>query len=307
MANEFQFDNLTTLRDKSRNDLEEIFDRASQMEAHVESGTDLARGKIMGTLFFEPSTRTRLSFQAAMSRLGGDTIGFSSQEGTSVQKGETLADTVRTVSKYVDVIVMRHPSEGSAELASEFASVPILNGGDGSANHPTQTLLDLYTIRKELGNIDGTSIALAGDLRYSRTTRSLARALTRYNVELILVSPPQLKMKDDLLYELKESGVQPTITEDLEETAASADVLYATRIQKERFPDPAEYEKVSGSYEINRGLFEGDNDPLLMHPLPRVSEITPDVDDLQNAIYFDQAGNGVPVRMALIALLLELS
>ena len=308
MSSNLRLEDFITLRDKTREEFELLLDKAEEMEKYRKDGTDLARGKVMGTLFFEPSTRTRLSFDTAMKRLGGDSIGFSSQEGSSVEKGETLADTVRVVSNYADILVMRHPSEGSAKMASDYCDIPIVNGGDGSANHPTQTLLDLYTIRKELGKIDGTTVALAGDLRYSRTTRSLARALTRYEIDLMLVSPPQLQMKPDLLYELKQQGMKPTVTEDLEETVRRADVLYATRIQKERFPDPVEYEKVAGSYEITRDLLtETDGGtPLVMHPLPRVNEIKPDVDGLEQAIYFDQAGNGVPVRMALLALLLKL-
>lgn len=284
-----------------------LFRLADSMEKYRNEGTQVARGRLMGTLFFEPSTRTRLSFQAAMSRLGGDTIGFSSQEGSSVEKGETLADTVRTVSQYVDILVLRHPREGSAKLAASLLDIPIINGGDGSANHPTQTLLDLYTIKKECGSIDGLTVALAGDLRYSRTTRSLARALTWFDVTLILASPEQLKMKPDLIYELSESGIEPYQTDDLQKTVEKADVLYATRIQRERFPDPAEYEKIAGSYEIDRELLTGGNKPLLMHPLPRVTEINVDVDQLDQAIFFSQAGNGVPVRMALISLLLNLN
>lgn len=281
-------------------------DAAERMEKYRDRGTDSANGLLMGTLFFEPSTRTRLSFQAAMKRLGGDTIGFPSTEGTSVQKGETLSDTLRTVSQYVDIIVMRHPSEGSAKLAEGILEIPVINGGDGSANHPTQTLLDLYTIRKELGEIDGHTIALAGDLRYSRTTRSLSRALCNYDVELILNSPEQLRMKKDLLYELQEKGITPHQTSDLEESLTEADLVYATRIQKERFPNLAEYEKVAHSYEIDKKLLETTGNPLLLHPLPRVTEINPDVDELDNSVFFDQAGNGVPVRMALIANLLDL-
>ncbi|MBS3813502.1 aspartate carbamoyltransferase, partial [Candidatus Bipolaricaulota bacterium] len=207
-----------SIRDKTRDQLESIMDVAELMEKYRHKGTDTAKGLLMGTLFFEPSTRTRLSFQAAMKRLGGDTIGFPSTEGTSVQKGETLADTVRTVSQYVNIIVLRHPSEGSAKLAASLLDIPVINGGDGSANHPTQTLLDLYTIRKELGSIDGHTIALAGDLRYSRTTRSLSQALCHYDVKLILNSPEQLKMKKDLLYELEERGISPVVTSNLEKS-----------------------------------------------------------------------------------------
>ncbi len=306
MPNPFAGESFISIGDKTRDQLESIMDRAELMEKYRNKGTDAARGLLMGTLFFEPSTRTRLSFQAAMKRLGGDVIGFPSTEGTSVQKGETLADTVRTVSQYVNIIVMRHPSEGSAKLAASLLDIPVINGGDGSANHPTQTLLDLYTIRKELGRIDGHTIALAGDLRYSRTTRSLSRALCHYDVKLILNSPEQLRMKKDLLYELEERGLNPVVASDLEKSLDEADLVYATRIQKERFPNLAEYEKVAHAYEIDRDLLEKTGNPHLMHPLPRVTEINPDVDDLENSVFFEQAGNGVPVRMALISDLLDL-
>lgn len=307
MPDTFAGQDFTTIRDKSREELEYIMDEARGMEKYTKVGTDSASGRLMGTLFFEPSTRTRLSFQAAMKRLGGDTIGFSSKEGTSVKKGETLADTLRTVEQYVDILVMRHPSEGSAKLAAELLDIPVINGGDGSANHPTQTLLDLYTIREELGEIDGKTITLAGDLRYSRTTRSLSRALTGFDVELILNSPEQLRMKDDLLLELEEEGLKPEEMSDLEASMQKADLVYATRIQKERFPDVSEYRKVANAYRIDRELLERCNNPLLLHPLPRVNEIDPDVDELDNTVFFDQAGNGVPVRMALISNLLNLS
>ncbi len=303
----FSGQDFTTIRDKSREELEYIMDKARGMEKYTKVGTDSAKGRLMGTLFFEPSTRTRLSFQAAMKRLGGDTIGFSSKEGTSVKKGETLADTLRTVEQYVDILVMRHPSEGSAKLASELLDIPVINGGDGSANHPTQTLLDLYTIREELGEIDGRTITLAGDLRYSRTTRSLSRALTGFDVELILNSPEQLRMKKDLLLELEEEGLNPEEMSDLKRSMERADLVYATRIQKERFPDVSEYRKVANAYRIDRDLLESCGNPLLLHPLPRVNEIDPDVDELDNTVFFDQAGNGVPVRMALISSLLNLS
>lgn len=307
MSGTFEGQDFTTIRGKSREGLEYIMDEARGMEKYNKVGTDSAKGRLMGTLFFEPSTRTRLSFQAAMKRLGGDTIGFSSKEGTSVKKGETLADTLRTVEQYVDILVMRHPSEGSAKLASELLDIPVINGGDGGANHPTQTLLDLYTIRKELGNIDGKTITLAGDLRYSRTTRSLSRALSRFDVELILNSPEQLRMKDDLLLELEEKGLNLDEMNDLKRSMDRADLVYATRIQKERFPEVSEYKKVANAYKIDRDLLENCGNPLLLHPLPRVNEIDPDVDDLDNTVFFDQAGNGVPVRMALISNLLNLS
>ena len=282
-------------------------DRAARMEEYRDQGSEIASDCLMGTLFFEPSTRTRLSFQAAMNRLGGDSIGFSSVEGTSIQKGETLADTVRVIEQYVDLMVLRHPGEGAAKLASNLVEVPVINAGDGGANHPSQTLLDLYTIRKQLGSIDGNTITLAGDLRYSRTTRSLSRALAQFDVNIILFAPEQLTMRNDLLLELEELGIETREVAELEPALREADLVYATRIQKERFPDLAEYQKVVQSYRIDRELLERAGNPLLLHPLPRVDEIAPEVDDLNNAIYFDQAGNGVPVRMALISLLLDLS
>jgi len=307
LSNTFAGTDFITIQDKTREELEIVMDKARQMEQYRQVGTNSARGHLMGDLFFEPSTRTRMSFQAAMKRLGGDTVGFPSPEGSSVQKGETLADTLRTVSEYVDILVLRHPDEDSAELAADLLEIPVMNGGAGSESHPTQTLLDLYTIRKELGEIDGKTIALIGDLKYSRTTRSLARALTRFDVELILNSPAQLRMKEDVLLELEDNGLSPKETDDLEAAAAEADLIYATRIQKERFPEVADYEKVAEAYEIDRGLLEKCGEPLLLHPLPRVNEVNTDVDDMDNTVFFDQAGNGVPVRMALISLLLDLS
>lgn len=306
MSNSLSGNDFITVRELPRSVLEQIMDRANQMERYRDHGTQLARGHMMGTLFFEPSTRTRLSFQAAMNRLGGDTIGFSSSRGTSVQKGETLADTLRVVEQYVNVIVLRHPAEGAARMASNLVDVPVINAGDGGANHPTQTLLDLYTIRKEMGSIDGTTITLAGDLRYSRTTRSLSRALAQFDVEIILYAPEQLSMREDLLLELKELGIKPRQVEDLEVALSETDLVYATRIQKERFPDRSEYQKVVKSYQIDRNLLEENGNPLLLHPLPRVDEIDPDVDSMDCAVYFDQAGNGVPVRMALVSLVLDL-
>ncbi len=306
MTNPLAGADFITVREVPRSILERVLERADRMERYRDQGGELAPGRLMGTLFFEPSTRTRLSFQAAMNRLGGDTIGFSSAGGTSVQKGESLADTLRTVEQYVDVMVLRHPAEGAARLASNLVEVPVINAGDGGANHPTQTLLDLYTIRKELGTIDGTTITLAGDLRYSRTTRSLSRALAQFDVNILLYAPEQLTMRDDLLMELKELGIEPREVEDLEPALRETDLVYATRIQKERFPDEAEYRKVAQAYRIDRSLLERTGHPLLLHPLPRVDEIDPDVDELESASYFDQAGNGVPVRMALISLVLDL-
>jgi len=268
------------------------------MARYQRTGTDIAQGKILAALFFEASTRTRLSFETAMLRLGGKVIGFSSAEGTSVSKNETLADTVRTVAQYADLIVIRHPCEGAAQLAAEFSSLPVINAGDGSGNHPTQTLLDLYTMIDHLKDLEGKEIALVGDLRYGRTVHSLAPVLALFGAKLILVSPQELRIKKEIKEELDRSKVTLRETEDITD-AIDADVLYITRIQQERFPDASEYAKVAGSYRIDRQLL-GKRTPLIMHPLPRVDELAADVDDLATAVYFEQAGNGVPVRIALI-------
>jgi aspartate carbamoyltransferase catalytic subunit len=274
------------------------------MEPIAAKGSDMLKGKILATLFFEPSTRTRLSFEAAMHKLGGSTIGFAEAEIASVKKGENLADTVRTVENYADIIAIRHPLEGAARLAAEFAKVPILNGGSGAEEHPTQAFLDLYTIEKEKGRIDGLKIALVGDLRYGRTVHSLAYAFSLYNIELYLISPETLRMRREVLQTIKEK-IQVTEKTSLEKIVPLIDVLYVTRIQKERFPDPAEYAKVRSSYKIDlEALKEAKKDLIILHPLPRVDEIAPEVDNTPYARYFQQTWNGIVVRMALLALIL---
>jgi len=274
------------------------------MEPIAAKGSDMLRGKILATLFFEPSTRTRLSFEAAMHKLGGSTIGFAEAEIASVKKGENLADTVRTVENYADVIAVRHPLEGAARLAAEFAKIPIINGGSGAEEHPTQALLDLYTIVKEKNEIDGLKIAFAGDLRYGRTVHSLAYALSLYSIELYLVSPETLKMRREVLQTIKERI--PVIEKtSLEKIIPLIDILYVTRIQKERFPDPAEYAKVKGSYKIDlKTLSDAKENLKILHPLPRVDEIASEVDNTPYARYFQQVWNGIVVRMALLALIL---
>lgn len=293
-----------SIRDFSREEIDYILKIANAMEPLAHKGSDMLKGKILATLFFEPSTRTRLSFEAAMHKLGGSTIGFAEAEIASVRKGENLADTVRTVENYADVIAIRHPLEGAARLAAEFAKVPIINGGSGAEEHPTQALLDLYTILKEKGTIDGLKIALVGDLRYGRTVHSLAYALSNYNVELYLVSPESLKMRREVLEEIR--GKIPVIEEtNIAKAILDLDVLYVTRIQKERFPDPAEYIKVKGSYKIDLELLKSaKKDMIILHPLPRVDEIAPEVDNTPHARYFQQVWNGIVVRMALLALIL---
>jgi aspartate carbamoyltransferase catalytic subunit len=237
-----------------------------------------------------------------MHRLGGNVIGFSSAESTSTAKGETLADTIRTVDQYADIIAMRHPQIGSAKEAAAVAEAPILNGGDGAGQHPTQALLDLYTIKHERGKLDGTTIVLCGDLKNGRTVHAGVEMYKHYNCKIIMVAPEELKMPDALVDKLRYHGVQVEDTTNLEAALAKGDVLYMTRIQKERFADPAEYERLKGSYILTREMVERVNPKLtIMHPLPRVNEITTDVDSLATAAYFRQVGNGVFIRMALIA------
>lgn len=301
---EFEGRDIISIKDFSKDEINYIFKVSKNMEHLAEKGSDLLRGRILATLFYEASTRTRLSFESAMHRLGGSTIGFAEAEIASVKKGENLADTIRTVENYADVIALRHPLEGAARLAAEFSRVPILNGGSGAEEHPTQALLDLYTMVKEKGKIDGLKVAFAGDLRYGRTVHSLAYALSLYNVELYLVSPETLKMRREVLQTIKER-ISVTERTSLEKIVPLVDVLYVTRIQKERFPDPAEYAKVKGSYRIDlQSLSEAKKDLTILHPLPRVDEIAAEVDNTPYARYFQQVRNGIVVRMALLALIL---
>jgi len=293
--------------DLSTDQILEILDRAESMlpVARGEEIADSLRGKVLASIFFEPSTRTRLSFETAMLRLGGGVIGFAGTEATSVVKGETLADTIRMVSGYADAVVLRHPQEGAAKFATEFSDVPILNAGDGAGQHPTQTLLDLFTIRREMGRLEGLNISLVGDLRFGRTTHSLAPALARFGNTINLVSPTGLDMPGEVVEYLKDAGMLGTACHSLEDILPETDVLYVTRIQKERFPDPVEYEKVAGIYRVDPPLVAmGPEKMIIMHPLPRVNEIAPEVDALPQAKYFTQAFNGVPVRMALLSMLI---
>ncbi len=300
---EFEGRDIISIRDFSLEEIRYILDSALRMEARMAEELCLLEGRILACLFFEPSTRTRLSFETAMKRLGGRVIGFSKAGVASVAKGENLTDTIKTVANYADVIVMRHPREGAARLAAEVSDVPVINAGDGSNQHPTQTLLDLYTIKKEKGRLDVTT-AIVGDLKYGRTVHSLAHALAMFGAGLILVSPPGLEMPPEVLSDLRELGAEVTRS-SLEEAVREAEVLYVTRIQKERFPDPEEYEKVKGAYKITpETLTKAREDLIVMHPLPRVDEISPEVDLTRHARYFQQVRNGIPVRMALLALVL---
>lgn len=300
----FEGRDIISVKDFSRSEIDYVFRRARLMEPLALKGSQMLRGKILATLFFEASTRTRLSFESAMLKLGGSTIGFAEAEMASVKKGENLADTIRTVENYADVIALRHPLEGAARLAAEFAQVPVLNGGSGAEEHPTQALLDLYTMEKEKGRIDGLKVALAGDLRYGRTVHSLAYALSLYGIELFLVSPESLRMRREVLQTIKER-IPVAESTSLEKVVPLVDVLYMTRIQKERFPDLAEYAKVKGSYRVDlQTLGKAKEGLIVMHPLPRVDEIATEVDSTPYARYFQQVRNGIVVRMALLALIL---
>ncbi len=295
---------IVNISDLSEQEMDKIFSVAKEMIpiAEGKEKSTLLQGYILATLFFEPSTRTRLSFESAMHRLGGAVIGFSNPASTSLSKGETLADTIRTVNSYSDIIVIRHPLEGAARLAADFADNPVVNAGDGAGQHPTQTLLDLFTIVQEFGHIDDLKVSLIGDLRYGRTVHSLAVALSRLGAEVHLVSPRTLKMPKHVMREMKN---EPVVHEKIDDVINDSDVFYVTRIQKERFPDPTEYAKVANSYSINAEMTSKmKKSAIIMHPLPRVNEIAPEVDFTPKAKYFKQAFYGVPVRMAILALLL---
>lgn len=300
----FEGRDIISIRDLTREDVDYILETAELMEPLTRVGSDILKGKILANLFFEPSTRTRLSFEAAIRRLGGDHIGFSQPAGSSVEKGENLADTIRTAENYADVIVLRHPLEGAAKMAAEFSAVPVINAGSGSEEHPTQALLDLYTIKREIGKIDGLSIAVLGDLRYGRTVHSLAYALALYDVTLYLVSPELLRARKEVLEHVKKK-IRVFEVRNVDEIIPKIDVLYATRIQKERFPDPEEYEKVRGSYRITLDTVRHAKSSLgILHPLPRVDEIAPEVDSTPYAKYFKGVWYGLAVRMGILALVL---
>lgn len=291
----------------TRNDLEYIFTVAEGMRgiARGPGSSDLLRGKVLSCLFYEPSTRTSSSFVAAMSRLGGSVIPINEVHYSSVTKGESLPDTIRTLECYSDVIVLRHPETGSAKIAADFARIPVINAGDGIGEHPTQALLDLFTIQEELGHIDGLSVVMVGDLKYGRTVHSLARLLSLYNVKILCVSPDVLRMPDRIVAQLHERGIPTGETADLNVVLADADVLYVTRVQKERFEDQALYERVKDSYVLTpQTLRRAKEKMVVMHPLPRVGEISYEVDSDPRAAYFRQMENGMYIRMALLAAVL---
>jgi aspartate carbamoyltransferase catalytic subunit len=293
--------------DFSLEELDEVFDLAERMIEDREAYGSICKGKILGTLFYEPSTRTRLSFESAMLRMGGTVLGFSDASTSSVSKGETIADTIRVLCTYADVVVMRHPKEGAPKLASEYSSVPVINGGDGGHQHPTQTLTDLLTIRKYKGTLENQTIAFCGDLKFGRTVHSMISAMSRYKgSKFVLISPAELKLPEHLKSSLAEKyDVSIYETESLEKVIDQVDVLYMTRIQKERFFNEADYMRLKDSYILNRSkLKNAKEDMLVMHPLPRVNEMSYDVDNDKRAVYFKQAEYGIYARMALMALLL---
>lgn len=290
-----------------RNSIDHVLKTAKNLEKYADEkrSTDLLNGKVMAALFFEPSTRTRLSFEVAMHRLGGQIITVSGTNTSSLKKGETLEDMGSVISEYADVVAMRHPETGSVQKLASTSTIPVLNGGDGSGQHPTQGLLDLYTIQSECGEIDGRTITLMGDLKYGRTVHSLAQYLTHFSVKLKFFTPEKLAMPDAIIKDLRNNNIEVQICENIESAIAGSDVIYNTRIQKERFDLEAEYNECRGQCILTKALIEA-NQPnaVIMHPLPRVDEITADVDDLKGAAYFRQARNGIKVRMALLALVL---
>ena len=289
----------------SKDEIAIIMNLAHEYEGALTDGRTLniMEGQVLSTLFYEPSTRTRLSFETAMLRLGGKVISVAEAKSSSASKGESLHDTIKTVEGYADVIVLRHPQIGAAQEAAQATDKPILNAGDGAGQHPTQSLLDLYTIQKEKGAVDGLTVVLAGDLKNGRTVHSLALLLANFDVRFILASPPALRMPQGIVDQLKEKGISVQETEDLAVGLQEGDVLYMTRIQRERFDDPDEYDRLKNLYVLTREHVDGAKDGILiMHPLPRVNEIAEDVDSYAGAAYFRQSANGVPVRMALLAL-----
>lgn len=298
----FRDRSIVSIRDMSIDDLTKVVETTQRVKEGEFSG--FLEGRTVATLFFEPSTRTRLSFESAVFKSGGSVFGIANPKASSQSKGESFADSIRTVAGYCDVIVIRHPVEGAARMASELSDIPVINAGDGANQHPTQTFLDLFTIKEQLGRLKGLRIGMMGDLKYGRTVHSLTHALAMYGNRLTFISPPTLQMPGHILKELDDLKVSYSVVDNLEDAGETGlDILYVTRIQKERFGDPQEYEKVAGTYRITRGTMGLLGDELrIMHPLPRVDEIAEEVDTTPNAIYFIQAHNGIPTRQALLGL-----
>ncbi len=288
-----------------KDELNLIMNTAAYFERKVKNGEEINNlvGTIVASLFFEPSTRTRLSFESAANRVGAKVVSMAGAGSSSTAKGESLVDTIRTVDGYVDAIIMRHPMKGAADIAAKEAVHPILNGGDGAGQHPTQALLDIYTMRKEKGFLGGQTVTFLGDLKYGRTVHSLGYFMNLYNNKMIFASPDSLKMPEEITADLRSKGANIVETGDVEAALAESDIVYVTRVQRERFEDIADYEKVKGLYVVDRELVNKAKPGItIMHPLPRVDEITLDVDDYEGAAYFRQAHNGMYVRMALLAL-----
>ena len=303
----FQGRHIISIADLSHGDLRHILQQAAELEQQPQP--QLLLGRVMASLFFEPSTRTRLSFESAMSRIGGKVIGFSEAGSTSAKKGESLADTIRMIDAYADVIVMRHPKDGAARLASQVGKIPVINGGDGANQHPTQTCLDLYTIHKlfqhRLEDGEPLTVCFAGDLKYGRTVHSLLHALAHFNVHLLCCAPTGLEMPQHYVRLAAEAGVHLQTCATLQDAVRVSDVLYMTRLQEERFPDPVEFEHVKSTYRLTgRMLKKAKPELRILHPLPRVNEIAIDVDQTSHAHYFAQAANGIPIRQALLGLVL---
>ncbi len=291
---------LVSINDYTKDEILKIVELAAHFEANPNQ--DLLKGKVVATLFFEPSTRTRLSFETAINRLGGRVIGFTDARSSSATKGESLKDTIKMVSNYADLIVMRHPLEGSAKFASEQASVPIINAGDGANQHPTQTLLDLYSIQKTQGTLEDLNIFMVGDLKYGRTVHSLLMAMAHFNPTFNFIAPEELAMPNEYKRFCKHNNIPYYEHTEFTDIINVADILYITRVQKERFNDPMEYEKVKNAYVLHNYMLRQSKENLkVLHPLPRVNEIHEDVDDSPKAYYFQQAENGVYTRMAIIA------
>jgi aspartate carbamoyltransferase catalytic subunit len=304
--NEFYEKNIISVRDLDKQKLELIFDATDKIiDMSQDNRREIARGKTLGYLFFEPSTRTRLSFESAIALLGGTSVGIADATSSSIHKGETLGDTVKVISSYCDVLVLRHSLDGSSRFAAEISNKPVINAGSGTEEHPTQTIQDLYTIKKEKKKIDGLKIGIAGDLKYGRTVYSLLYGLRNYDVDLHLISPESLRIRSDSTYDIK-NELSYTESSNIDEYIEDLDVLYVTRIQKERFPDEEEYAKVKGSYVIGSDMVKKmKDDAIILHPLPRIDEISADVDNTKHAKYFEQVEYGKYTRAALLGLILN--
>ncbi len=304
--NEFYKKNIISVRDLDKQKLELIFDATDKIiDMSQDKRREIARGKTLGYLFFEPSTRTRLSFESAIALLGGTSVGIADAASSSIHKGETLGDTVKVISSYCDVLVLRHSLDGSSRFAAEISNKPVINAGSGTEEHPTQTIQDLYTIKKEKKKIDGLKIGITGDLKYGRTVYSLLYGLRNYDVDLHLISPESLRIRSDSTYDIK-NELSYTESSNIDEYIEDLDVLYVTRIQKERFPDEEEYSKVKGSYVIGSDMVKKmKDDAIILHPLPRIDEISADVDNTKHAKYFEQVEYGKYTRAALLGLILN--